>query len=73
MFAQLVQDFIHLERGQNRLDQDRGANRAVRNAQIVLRLDEHVVPQPRFEMALQLRQVEIGPAALVDQLAARCG
>ena len=42
-----------------RLDQHRGLDGAARDAERVLRGDEHVVPQPRLEMALQLRQVEV--------------
>ena len=33
----------------------------------VLREQENVVPQPRFQMALHLRQIEIGAGALGDQ------
>ena len=73
MIAQLVQDLVHLERGGDGLDQHRRLDRAARDAELLLREDEHVVPQPRLEMALELRQVEIGPGAAREQLPWRCG
>ena len=59
VLAQLVEDLLHLERGEDRLDEHRRADRAARNAERVLREDEDVVPQPRLEVALELRQVEV--------------
>jgi hypothetical protein len=61
MVAQLVQDLVHFERAENGFDQHRGANGALRDAQRVLRENEHVVPQARFQMALHLGQIEIRP------------
>ena len=66
---QLVQDLVHLERGEDRLDQDRGPYGAAGQGQRVLGGVEHVVPQPRLEMAFQLRQVKIRPAPAGQQLA----
>ena len=65
VLAQLVEDLVHLEGGENRLDQHRSLDRAARHAECVLRGDEHLVPQPRFQVALDLRQVEVrsGPGA----------
>ena len=63
MVAQLVKDLVHLESGQDRLDQRGGADRAFRQPERGLRIDEHLVPQPRFAMIFDLRQVEIGTAA----------
>src|SRR6185295_9158545 len=63
MFAQLVEDLVHLESGEQRLDQHRRADRSARYAELVLRQHEDVVPQPRLEMALELRQIEIRAAA----------
>ena len=37
MVAQFVQDLVHLERGENRLDQHGGADGALRNAEFILR------------------------------------
>ena len=67
MLPQFVQNLVHLERGQDRFDQHRGTNCPGGNAQVVLRLQKDVVPQPCFEMTFQLGQIEIGPASLVDQ------
>ena len=73
VLAQLEQDLLHLEGGEDRLDQDGGADRAARDAEGVLGGDEDLVPQRRLEVALELRQVEVRAAAARQQLAARCG
>ena len=65
--AQFVQNFVHFERGQDRLDQHRGAHRALRHAKLILRHHKHVVPQPRLKVAFHLRQVEVRPAAVRQQ------
>ena len=67
MFAQFVKNFVHFKRGRNRLDQNRRANRAARNAELVLREIENVVPNARFEMALHFRQIKIRAAPARDQ------
>jgi hypothetical protein len=43
-------------------------DRTVRDAEPILRKVEHVVPEPRFQVALHLRQVEIRTATASDQL-----
>ena len=63
MLAQLVEDLLHLERGRVRLDQHGGPDRAARQAQPLLGAQEHVVPQPRLQVALHLGQVEVRPFA----------
>src|SRR5205823_9249441 len=67
MRAQLVQDLLHLESGEDRFDQNGRADRAPRNLQSVLCEVENVVPQTRLEVALQLREVEVRTASLVEQ------
>ncbi len=67
VLAQLVEDLVHLERGRHRLDQHGGPDRAALDPQLVLAVGEHVVPEPRLEVALHLRQVEVRTAALVEQ------
>src|SRR4029077_6976313 len=64
---QLVENLVHLERGEDRLDQDGSADRAARNAELVLREVEDVVPEAGLEVALELGQVEVGPRALRDE------
>ena len=61
--AQLVEDLVHLERGEDGLDQHGGADGAARDAELVLRADEDVVPEARFEVALHLGQIEVGAGA----------
>ena len=63
MFAQFVQDFVHLEGGQDGFDQHGRLDRALRQAQFVLRHDEDVVPQARFQVRFHLRQVEVRTGA----------
>jgi len=69
VLAQLVQDLLHLERRRQRLDEYRRADRAAGDAEHFLCDDEHLVPEPRFTMALELRQVEIRPTPTREQLA----
>ncbi len=63
MLTQLIEDFLHVECGQDGLHQDRGAHTTARNTQRILGVIEHVVPQPRLQVALKLGQIEVGPAA----------
>ena len=63
--TQLVEDLVHLEGCEDRLDQDGGLDRPPWYAEPVLRPAEDVVPQPRLEMRLELREVEVAPVATV--------
>ena len=63
VIAQFIEDFLHLECGRQRLDQYGRADGAVRHAEPLLREHEHLVPQPRFFVRLELRQIEIGRGA----------
>ncbi len=67
MVAQLVEDLLHLERREDRLDQDGRADRALRHADGVLGVAEDVVPEARLEVALELRQVVVRAAAALDR------
>src|SRR6185312_11649806 len=67
VLAQFVENLIHFERGENGFNQHRGANGPARDADLFLREEEHVVPEPRFEVALHLGQIEVGAGALRDQ------
>src|SRR5207247_4149623 len=67
MIAQLVQDLFHLEGRKDRFDQDGGANRPSRDSELILRQVENIVPEPRLEMALELREVEVRAASLFQQ------
>src|SRR5262249_3412686 len=68
VIAELVEDLVHLERSEDRFDEHGRADRAVRNSDELLRADEDVVPEPRFEMRLHLRQIEIWTGAAHEQL-----
>ncbi len=67
MFAQLVKDLVHFERGENGFDQHGGADGPARNADMLLRIQEDVVPQPRFQMTLHFRQIKIRAGSLGEQ------
>src|SRR5262249_48792692 len=67
MLAQLVQALVHFERGEYRFDEHRRLDRALRDSQLTLGSDEDIVPQARLEMALQLGQIKVGPAAAREQ------
>jgi hypothetical protein len=63
MVAQFPEDLVHFEGGHDRFDQYRRANGALGQTELGLGIQEHFVPQPRLKMALDLRQVEVGPGA----------
>src|SRR5262245_9837127 len=67
VLAELVQDLLHLEGGEDRLDEDGRLDRPARNPGPVLREAEDLVPEPRLEVALELREVEVGPSAALEQ------
>ena len=64
---ELPQDLVHLERGRDRLDEHGGADRALREPEPALGEDERVVPEPRLAVALELGEVEVGPAPSLEQ------
>ena len=66
--AQLVDDLVHLEGGEDGLDQHGAADGASRDGQYVLGQVEDIVPQARLQMGLHLGQVEVGAEATRDQL-----
>ena len=71
MVAEFEEDFIHLESGEDRLDEHRCPDRAPGDVESVLTVAEHVVPEARFEMALQFGEVEVGAGAPVERLPGR--
>ena len=72
VIAELVEDLVHLERRRQRFDQDRHLDRAGRDPERRLRVQEDLVPQPRLEVALHLRQVEIRAGAGARRAPSRC-
>src|SRR6266850_2225473 len=68
VLAQLPQDFVHFERGNYGFYQRGSLDRSLRYAQFLLGELENVVPEPRLEVRLHLRKVEIRPRAACKQL-----
>src|SRR5439155_2784827 len=66
--TELVEDLLHLERGEDRLDQDGAANRPGWHPECLLGEREGLRPEARLEVALELRQVEVRTAAAIKQL-----
>ena len=69
MLAQLIEYLLRLERREDRLDESRRAHGAPGHAKRRLRADEDIVPEPGLEVALHLRQVEIGTRPAREELA----
>src|ERR1700692_1522307 len=67
MVAQFIENLVHLKGSQDGFDQDSRPNRAARNFQFVLSKIKNIIPKARFEMILQLRQVEIWASSLAQQ------
>ena len=68
VLVQLEEDLLHLHGRRHRLDQDGCPHGPDRQPERLLGSSEHVVPQPRLEVALRLRQVEVRPAAAAGEL-----
>ncbi len=68
MVAELVEDLVHLERGEHVLDQDRGLDRAVLEPELALGEVEDAVPEARLEMAFELRDVEPRALTVVEDV-----
>ena len=66
VLLELEQDLVHLVGGEDVLDQHRGAQRAAGQVQLLLREAQHVVPESRFQVVLQLRQIEVGAEPFVQ-------
>ena len=67
VILQFPEEFIHLESGDDRLDQAGGLDGSPGQAQGFLGNDKNLVPQSCFEVRLHLRQVEVRPAAARQQ------
>ncbi len=71
--AQLPEDLVHLEGGEDHLDQQRRLDRLRREAEARLGVPEHLGPEPCLEMALGLRQVEVRAGAVRASARRGCG
>src|SRR5579862_4441833 len=63
MLPQLVENFVQLECGQNRLNQNGGFDSPALDAKRVLSVDKHIIPEARFEVTFHLWQIEIRAAS----------
>jgi hypothetical protein len=60
--AKFVEDFIHLECGEDCFNQNGGADGTAQHADRILGEDEHVVPETRLKVALHFGKVEVRAA-----------
>src|ERR1700722_6287733 len=68
MLAQLIENFVHLESSQNRLDQNCGLDRSGFQTELFLRVEKYVIPEARLEVALQFGQIKIRACAARELL-----
>lgn len=68
MLLQFVENFIHFEGGQDRFDQNGGADAAPWHSQGVLCEEKDVVPETRLDVTLQLWQIEVRSGAAAQGL-----
>lgn len=68
MGPQLPQDLVHLERSWQRLDQDGGADASRWDAAVRLAEVEDVGPQAGFEVVFHFGEVEVGAAAVGEEV-----
>src|SRR5262249_24179668 len=59
VLAQFPEDLVHLERGEDGLDQHRRPDRAPGKAELILGCAEDLVPEAGLAVALELRKVEV--------------
>jgi len=67
--AQLPQNLLHLKCGGQGLDQDGRLHRAGGQADRVLGVQEHLIPQAGLQVGLHFGQVKVGPRPARHQLA----
>src|SRR6185503_12273925 len=68
VILQLPEDLVHLEGGQDSLDQHGGLDRLRSQTELCLRVTEHLRPESRLQVALGLGQIEIRAAAATLEL-----
>src|SRR3984893_1690352 len=59
MLPQFIEDFIHLESSQDRLNKNSGLDRSSLQSHHLLRMEKHVVPETRLEVAFHFGQIKI--------------
>src|SRR5689334_17972276 len=69
MIAKLIQDFIHFKGSKDSFDENGGADGALGYTDVILGKHEYIVPETCLQVALHLRQIEIGSYSLTEQIA----
>ena len=59
VIAQLIQDLVHLKRGGKGLDQHRRPHQPRGETEPLLAPGEHLIPEPRLAMVLELWQIQV--------------
>src|SRR4030095_3831160 len=68
VLAKLPKNLVHLEHGQDGFNENGRLDRATLNSQEILGFAEDLVPQARFEMVLQLGEIEVWAASPASEL-----
>src|SRR5919204_5577204 len=68
MFAKLVENLVHLEGSKHRLYEGGRLDGAAFDAELLFRRVEDVVPEPRLEVRLHLRQIQVRTRAAFEKL-----
>ena len=63
---EFIEDFFHLESGEDVLDEHGRLDRALRDLEQLLRAHEHVIPQARFQIMLHFGQIQIDARIVHD-------
>jgi hypothetical protein len=67
VLPELIEDLMLLKGRKDVLYEDGRLDRPPRYPQLILRHDEDVVPEPRLQMPLHLRQIEVRAGPLIQQ------
>src|SRR6185369_9226267 len=68
MITKLVQEFVHLESGEDGFDQAGSSNAALRYTELLLRTHENLIPQTSFQVRLHLGKIKIRPVTARKKL-----
>ncbi len=68
MVAKLIQNLVHLEGGEDGFGQNGGFDRSFRDVEERLRKHKDLIPQTRFKVAFELRQVKVGTGPASEKL-----
>src|SRR6185369_14344858 len=68
MITKLVQEFVHLESGEDGFDQTGSSNAALRYTELLLRTHENLIPQTSFQVRLHRGKIKIRPVTARKKL-----